>query len=131
MDNIQTYTDKIAISLSLLCALHCLALPIAIVILPSIAALPLADEAFHVWMVIAVIPISIYALTIGCKKHQRYRVVFLGVIGLFFLAFAAFLSEAYLNELWEKIFTVIGATIIALGHYWNYQLCQKQNECCC
>ena len=131
MKNLQAISDKTAIGLSLLCTLHCLALPLAIVLLPSMAALPLNDEAFHLWMVLAVIPISLYALTLGCKKHKRYRLLWLGSIGVSILAAAAFLGHDLLGEFWEKAFTVLGAGIIALGHFWNYRLCQAQETCAC
>ncbi len=59
MRTIQNFTDKMAISLSLLCAIHCLALPLLIVLLPSITALQLYGEDFHLWMLLAVIPTSL------------------------------------------------------------------------
>jgi len=34
-----------------------------------------------------------------------------------------------LGEGLEKVFTVIGAAIIATAHIWNYRLCQKQDLC--
>ena len=75
----QAITDKMAIGLSVACAIHCLFLPVVILMLPSIAALNLDNEAFHLWMVIAVIPCSIYALSLGCKQHSRYQFIVLGV----------------------------------------------------
>ncbi len=131
MKAIQTFTDKMAISLSLLCALHCLAFPLLIVLLPSLAALPLNDEAFHIWMVLAVIPTSIYALTMGCKQHKRYHLLTLGCIGLACLVMAVALGEVLLGEAGEKILTAVGAGIIAYGHYKNYRLCQNQDKCAC
>lgn len=131
MKNLQVLSDKTAISLSLLCSIHCLAMPLLVVLLPSIAALPLGDEAFHLWMVYAVVPISAYALTMGCKKHQRYHVLLLGGVGLFILIATAFLGHATLGETWEKTLTVLGTSIIALGHFWNYRLCQQHTTCGC
>ena len=128
---IQAFTDKMAISLSLLCAIQCLAFPMLIVMLPSVAALPLDDEAFHVWMVLAVIPTSVYALTMGCKQHKRYRLLILGLFGLMFLLSAVFPGEHQISEFWEKVLTVAGAVIIALGHCWNYRLCRHQDFCAC
>ena len=129
--SIQTFTDKMAISLSLLCALQCLAFPVIIVMLPSLAALPLDDEAFHVWMVLAVVPISVYALTVGCKLHKRYRLLVPGLVGLLFLLSAVFPGEHQISELWEKALTVTGAATIALGHFWNYRLCRQHDPCAC
>ena len=117
-------------SLSLLCALHCLVSPLLIVMLPSLVALQFDDEAFHVWMVLAVIPISVYALTMGCKKHKRYRLLGLGLFGLLLLVSAIFSGEALIGDFWEKALTVTGAVIIALGHYWNYRLCRQPPAFC-
>ncbi len=129
MVNTQFITDKTAISLSLLCTIHCLALPLLAVLLPSIAALPLNDEIFHVWMIIAILPISAYALTMGCKNHKHYPVLMLGGIGLLTLCLVALFGHDLLGESLEKAFTVIGAAIIAASHIWNYRLCQYHKTC--
>ena len=131
MRNLQAITDKLAISLSLLCTIHCLALPIVVVLLPSFAAMVFEDEAFHVWMVVAVIPTSVIALTMGCKQHQLYSVLLIGVIGLGVLGAAAFLGEERLDETGEKAVTLLGAALIALGHAWNYYLCRRKESCEC
>lgn len=130
MNSIQTLTDKTAIGLSLLCAIHCLASPLLVVLLPSLSALQLDNEAFHFWMVVAVVPTSVYALTMGCKQHKHYRLLTYGFIGLACLISAVVLGEALLGEAGEKILTVIGATIIAYGHFQNYRLCQQHKKHC-
>lgn len=129
MDNIQTTSDKVAISLSALCTFHCLILPLLTVLLPSIAALPLHDEAFHIWMVVAVVPISLFALTMGCKKHKNFSMLLIGTTGLVILCMAAFFGHDLLGEELEKVFTLVGAITIAIVHIWNYRLCQKPFVC--
>ena len=129
MINFQVYTDKTAIGLSLLCAIHCLATPLVIVLLPSLVALQFNSEAFHLWMVLAVVPTSVYALTIGCRQHKRYRLLTFGFIGLSCLIVAVMFGESLLGEAWEKTLTTIGAGLVAYGHYTNYRLCQKK-KCC-
>ena len=131
MINLQSITDKTAISLSLLCTIHCLVFPLLAVFLPSIIALPLQDEIFHVWMVIVVIPVSAYALTMGCKNHKRYQILLIGSIGLLILSLVAFIGHDLFGEELEKAFTVIGAMVIAIAHIWNYRLCRHQNMCEC
>lgn len=123
--------DKFAVGFSALCAIHCLALPLLLALIPSIAGLPLASESFHIWMVIAVIPTSIYALTLGCKKHQQKSILAYGVIGLGFLIVALTLGETLMGEFGEKFFTVLGALVIAFAHFKNYRLCQEKDNCEC
>lgn len=131
MKTLQSFTDKTAISLSFLCTIHCLAMPLLVVLLPSLAALPLEEEAFHLWMVFIVVPVSIYALTMGCKNHKRYRVLLVGGIGLCILIATVLAGHDALGETWEKTLTVIGSSIIALGHFWNHRLCQQHDSCDC
>lgn len=129
MKNLQAIADKLAVSLSMLCAIHCLAMPLAIVMIPTLAGLPIAGEGFHLWMVFAVLPISIYALTKGCKKHSNYQVLSIGGLGLVVLIATAIFGHDFLGETAEKALTVLGASIIAVGHVWNYRLCQRHSEC--
>ncbi|MCP3908899.1 MAG: MerC domain-containing protein [Oceanicoccus sp.] len=130
MKQLQTIADKTAISLSFICTLHCLAVPFAVALLPTFAAINLEDEAFHLWMIAAVIPTSLLALSMGCKKHRDYRVLLLGIAGLSLLIFAAFFGHDLLGERGETAFTVFGAIIIATGHLLNHRLCQHSHcEC--
>ena len=121
----QIWIDKTSITLSFLCAIHCLATPLIVVFLSTLAGLSLHDEAFHLWLVIAILPMSIYALTLGCKKHKRRRVLVLGGIGLLVLVITVLLGHDRLGENWEKILTIVGACLVALGHILNYRLCQS------
>lgn len=130
MKQLQAIADKTAISLSFICTLHCLAAPFALALLPTLAAINLADEAFHLWMVIAVIPTSLLALSMGCKKHRDYRVLLLGIIGLGLLILAAFFGHDLLGESAETGLTVLGSIIIAAGHVLNHRLCQL-SRCKC
>ena len=125
---IQPLADKTAIGLSLLCTLHCLALPVALSLVPAIAAMGLADEAFHLWMVLGVIPISVVALTLGCRVHRNLAILALGAVGLCFLAVPMFLGHEVLGEFGERAFTLSGALLIAVSHFRNYRLRTHRND---
>ena len=133
MKTTQVITDRLAIGLSLMCVIHCLAITSLLALLPSVVALPLENEAFHLWMVVAVLPSSAYALTLGCKQHKRYQLVILASIGLTFLLLALALGEERVGEFGEKILTVFGAGFVAVGHWFNFRLCQtqKNTDCAC
>lgn len=130
MNNLQTFADKTAISLSLICTIHCIALPLITVFLPSIVALHFEGEAFHQWMLVGVIPTSLLALMLGCKKHRHYRVLTPGLAGLGVLIVAALIGHDTFGETIEKVVTIIGATLIAFSHLYNHRLCQEAKcEC--
>lgn len=135
MDILQTtrsITDKFAISLSFLCAAHCLVLPLLFVLLPSFAALGLESEAFHTWMIALVLPTSLFALTMGCQQHKNYQFLVIGILGIGLLVSAVALGEERISEIMEKILTLAGASLVAFSHFRNYRLCQKStNDCHC
>ena len=60
MNKLQVSADKTAVVLSIACALHCLVLPLALVLMPSIATLSLADESFHQMLLLFVVPAVSY-----------------------------------------------------------------------
>ena len=130
--NLNTiFTDKIAISLSSLCIAHCLVFPILTTLLPSFLVLGLDTESFHLWMIISVIPVSIYSLSLGCKKHKKIPVLIIGIIGLSCLIMAFFLGADSLTEMGEKSLTTLGALIISYAHIKNFTLCQHHDKCGC
>ena len=132
MKSYQMGADKFSITLSVVCAFHCLILPVLITLAPTLSALNLDDERFHFWMVVAVLPISVYGLTLGCKKHKRYQLLFLGFVGLSLLISALLLEDQLdvLNSsvINEKSMTLLGAIFLATGHWLNYRLCLR-NDC--
>lgn len=127
----QSVMDKFAIGLSMMCTVHCLATPILLTLLPSLTALQLGNEQFHIWILVAVIPTSLLALSLGCKKHKRFRYMVSGFIGVILMVLAVTVGEALFGELGEKGFTLVGAAFIAVAHWFNYRQClAKDDEDC-
>ncbi|CAA0108676.1 Uncharacterised protein [Halioglobus japonicus] len=130
MNPLSTSIDKAAIGLSMICAVHCLLLPVVIVMLPTLAATTFGDEQFHQWMLLAVLPTSLVALTMGCQQHRSMSVLAIGVVGLTILTLAVLFGHAWLGEVWEKAASLTGASLIALSHLRNHTLCKRQ-QCDC
>ena len=119
------WLDKLAIGLSAVCAIHCLMLPVALAVMPSLALLPLGGESFHKLLICLVLPASILALTLGCRRHGKKVMLFWGGAGLFIMILTAILGHDLMGELLEKAATVIGATFVAVAHVINYRSCRS------
>ena len=128
---IRPSADKAAISLSLLCALHCLATPVLITLLPSAIALKLDNELFHLWMLIGVVPISLFALTLGCKEHRNLGVAGAGTIGIALMCGAIILGNDLLRPFGERALTLIGAGFVTGSHIRNFIICRQSKVCDC
>ena len=120
--------DKASISLSVVCAIHCLLLPLALVLIPSMAVLPIADERFHQLLVVLVLPTSLFALTIGCRRHRQWRVMVCGALGLTVLFLTVLAGHEMLGEFGEKSLTLLGAILVAISHIINFRQC-KATKC--
>ena len=84
--NITNYkkqiSDKLSISLSMCCILHCIALPFVIIMIPSFASFWINEENVHVILVILAIPVSLFAMPKSLTKHHNYKCIILACIGL-------------------------------------------------
>ena len=130
MENIQAIADKSAIALSVLCALHCLLLPAAIVLYPSTLGFLPGDESVHLALLFGVIPISAYALIKGGKVHKSRKVFITGISGLLVLVAAVVLGHDVLGEIGEKILTVLGSIVVIIAHVRNHLICRATGcEC--
>ena len=125
MRTTQEYSDKTAISLSVICLMHCLLMPSFLVLLSSYVSLSYNNELVHYAILFLAIPISFYALLTGAKNHKSYTYLVWGLIGLFTLIFAVTLGVQLWGEFGEKLITFMGAILVALSHYKNYKLCRE------
>lgn len=124
--SVQTIADKSAISLSIICAVHCLMFPLIVTLLPSYFWLN--GERFHLFLLFAVVPLSIGTLLFSCLKHKKHHLLAMGLSGILILVFAL-ISEDILGPNAEKILTLIGASIVSLGHFFNLRQCRPSQNC--
>lgn len=129
MGRTQTLGDKLAIALSSLCVIHCLATPLLLIILPSFGAL-FADshELFHQIILFFVLPVGLAALAAGYRHHHKNSVLGSGLTGLAILFLTALYGHDYLGEFGETGATILASLVIAYAHLRNYQLSQKMQK---
>tara|TARA_B100000963_G_scaffold206896_1_gene180198 strand:- start:105 stop:512 length:408 start_codon:yes stop_codon:yes gene_type:complete len=121
------WADRVAISTSGICALHCLALPVILSVFPAIGGFFIGEEAFHIWLIWAVVPLSFLSLLVGCRRHKSAMVIFSGLSGVGILILSALLGHEIMGELSERFSTVAGAAILASAHMQNFSLCRQAN----
>jgi len=119
--------DTAAVVLSGVCMLHCLALPIALTILPIVNVSLLDESTFHLIMMAVILPISIIALSIGCRQHKDKLTLVLGSTGLALLTITALFGHDLLGLAGERIVTSIGGLILAAAHIQNYRCCRNDD----
>ena len=116
--------DRASIGLSILCVLHCFATPILLAFAPSLLALGVADEKFHFILIFLIIPASLIALTLGCRRHGDMSILYWGCGGLIVLLGTLLLGHDLLGDAGEKIMTVFGSGLVVIGHTLNFRACR-------
>jgi hypothetical protein len=106
--------DRIGITATSLCALHCILLPI---LLPMLSLLGLSFLADHTWEHIFLLMTAL----LGTVALYPFALLYLG-LGLYWL------KHNFSSEL-ELFFIIIGASLIILAHFINIKLCNSFKEC--
>lgn len=129
MTKYKLWWDKLGITLSAVCLVHCLMLPLAIAALPMVAAQWLQSSSFHTVMALALLPIALLAVVPGLRLHGRASVAAAMVAGLSLLSTAAFAGERLLSREWEIGLTLAGGAILVTAHAVNLALCRACPAC--
>lgn len=108
-----------AVSASLLCLVHCLALPLLLLLLPGVIGMFARSDAFHYVALALVVPAALVAFWLGYRRHRARRPAFLGLAGMACLVVALLPGIGRGAEL---AITVAGSLLLITGHTMNWQL---------
>jgi len=112
--------DQAAICLSGACLVHCLALPVLMVLAPWISLGIFGEKWFHLALVVIVVPISLFAFRMGYRQHGGRGMLLPGLSGLALVALAAVMEFAHIgsHELAAGV-TSLGGILLIVGHWRN------------
>ena len=109
------------ISLSGLCVLHCLLLPVVLALLPMWTL----GESFHAWLhpvfAIILVPTTFVAAVGGFQRHASWQVVWFLAVGLTVIVVAGFLGHDQPGAELETIVTIGGSGLLITGHVLNWR----------
>ena len=128
----QKIIDNLGITISSVCAIHCLLLPAIFLIAPYSF---IASHEFHETLIYFILPCALIAFVLGCRKHGDMRVAILGTIGIVLLASAVILhetlhSDQHSDSLISVLITVMGSVMLIFSHIRNRKLCAQLNYEC-
>lgn len=122
--------DKLGMSLSFLCAIHCLVTPLIMLSLPIMARYYLAQPWFHWALALFIVPIGVWAFISGYRHHGKILVLFLGLPGLLIIGIVPVFFHNYLHwfQYWwsETAFMIIGSSLLISAHWINRKACSHE-----
>ncbi|TCO19843.1 MerC mercury resistance protein [Pedobacter psychrotolerans] len=111
--------DKIGITASTACAIHCALLPFVLTLLPFLGLEFLAHPAIEISMILLSLIIGAWSLSKSYRKiHHQILPIIILILG-FALIFIGHFSGI---EILEPIFIPAGGLAIACAHFWNIRL---------
>lgn len=117
--SIQTWSDALAIGISATCLVHCLALPVAVALIPAASRWLDLPESIHLWLLLAAAPLSSAVLITAWRKRPGAgaTALALGFAGLTGLAGGLALAGSAI----EPVVTSAGAILLASAHLLNWR----------
>lgn len=123
--------DAFGVSLSALCIVHCMILPLLIVAFPSLVHewLPQEDKT-HVVLLAFILGIAGFAFVSGYRVHGKMRPVLWMAVGILIISYASFFAHDQLGHLWEPVIAIAGSLALIRAHILNHR-CKtcEENEC--
>ncbi len=128
----QKIIDNLGITISAVCAIHCVFLPVIFIIAPYSF---LASHEFHEVLIYFIIPSALVAFVMGCRKHGDKLVAIMGAIGILLLIIALSMhsilhAEQHSEELLGVAITISGSVLLVFSHLRNRKLCMQEKYSC-
>ena len=118
--------DRVGMSASFLCAVHCAILPVALMALPALG-LAWLDSAWVDWTMVAVSAlIALWAHRAGIALHNRCFPVGVAIIGILLFLIAVCILKGSVSAHYVQ---ASGATLVAGSHWLNRRLCRSCITC--
>jgi len=117
--------DKIGITATSLCALHCILLPILLPILPLLGLSFLASHEWEHVVLLMTTVLGTIALFSGFKRYHKQLYPFY----LLYIGVALYWIKHDFSEDLEAYFIIGGASLIVAAHFINIKLCNSCKQC--
>ena len=114
-----------AACLPVACAIHCLAMPLLVAVLPLIGLGFLVNERVELILILAAIGLAVGSLAWGIRRHRSWRAFLVLIVALAFIATA----QTAVEGTFEVVFYSIGAILLASAHLVNRHLCKTCLTC--
>lgn len=122
------FWDRAGIFLSGLCIVHCLALPLGLVLVPVFAEEFLhSNDLTHAILLAFILAVSGFAFIGGYRSHKKKEPVLWFIPGIITIIFATYFTHDTLGHMWEPVFAIIGGLFLIKAHRVNHS-CKKCDE---
>lgn len=125
-----TLVDRVGATASFACAVHCVALPFVLGLLPLIGLGFLASHAFERVFVVCAVLLASGSMLTAYRRHRRPQALMLMVPGIVLLVFGVGVDiDAHI--LLHTVSVVCGGVLVASAHVANLALSHRHRGLTC
>ncbi len=121
----QEFVDKTGACISFACAIHCMAMPLLITLLPLVGLGFLVSEPSELVIIGVAVVLAVGSIVWGVRHHRSWRAFLVLVVALAFIATAHITAEGT----FEVILHGTGGILLATAHLLNRHLCKTCPAC--
>lgn len=118
----RSLLDRFGAAASLLCAIHCALLPLAIALLPTLGLAVLGSQGFERAFVAFATLLGVFSVAWGYRRHRAVRALSLLLPGLATLWAVVLYQPLHEMPLPHAIAMTFGGTLVGLAHIANLRL---------
>jgi hypothetical protein len=122
--------DRVGATASLLCAIHCAALPFLLAILPALGLGFLASHGFERGFIAFASVLALTMAAVGYRRHRIASAFVLLVPGLLLLWIGGFAFDLGHAPMLHSVFVVLGGSCVSLAHFINLRLGRSDPPIC-
>jgi hypothetical protein len=118
----RSWLDRLGATGSLVCAVHCAALPLLIALLPAIGVSAWLGHGFERGFVAFATLLGAFSLAMGYRRHRRVRALGMLAVGLAALWTAVLYPPLHEALLPHAVAMTFGGTLVGMAHVINLRL---------
>ena len=114
--------DRFGFAASMLCAIHCAALPVVLALLPSFGIGVWLGEGFEQAFVLFATLLGMFTMAWGYRRHRAVRALWLLLPGLAVLWVGVLYAPLHETLVAHAVAMTLGGTLVGLAHLANLRL---------
>lgn len=124
--------DRLGASSSIICAIHCALLPVAIAVLPAVGLMSMDSSRLeHAFVVFATL-VGAFSLIQGYRRHGVARALWLLLSGLGVLWLGVLYPPLHASVIPHAVAMTFGGTLVGVAHVINLRLNHGHvHDACC
>ena len=116
--------DNVGAVLSCACAVHCVAMPLLVTVLPLLGLGFLTSEPAEL-IIVGAVALAIGSAVWGVRHHRHWRAFLIIVVAIAFIAIGHVATEG----IFEVVFHTTAGILLATAHLLNRHLCKTCPAC--